>query len=158
MIPPFFWQQKIHINLILPVLNILQELCSVPFFRFRKRAHGGCDRSSEDAHYSLVPDSIFFRGPCLLCLCFVFFLWILVLNTVCYNHFSFLVIEIPNAKWFNILTQSSLYRDVLEASTRDFHLTRYAAIRGAVSMVRPLLPGLLGHFFSSSLLAGLYSF
>lgn len=35
--------------------------------------------------------------------------------------------------------QSSLRRQVLEASSRDFHLARSAATPGAVSMVRPLL-------------------
>lgn len=39
----------------------------------------------------------------------------------------------------HVHVQSSLHRQVLEASTRDFHLARSAATPGAVSMVRPLL-------------------
>lgn len=37
------------------------------------------------------------------------------------------------------LTHSSLCRQLHEASTRDFLLVRFAASRGSVSMVRPLL-------------------
>ena len=62
--------------------NLLHALCR-PFTLFRLRAHGGCDRSAEDAYSSMAPDLTFafVGGPCCLTLDFVylfFFFWIMI--------------------------------------------------------------------------------
>ena len=46
-----------------------------PFTTFLLRAHGGCDRSVEDAYSSMAPDPAFAFGPCCPTLDFVYMFW-----------------------------------------------------------------------------------
>jgi hypothetical protein len=52
----------------------------VPYTLFRLRAHGGCDRSAEDAFSSATPDPTFafVGGPCCPTLDFVIAFWIMI--------------------------------------------------------------------------------
>jgi hypothetical protein len=62
------------IPIIKPFLTHWSWLRVVPFIERRKRAHGGCDRSTGDAYSSMTPDptSDIFRGPYTPILWFVF--------------------------------------------------------------------------------------
>jgi hypothetical protein len=53
----------------------------IPYTWFRLRAHGGCDRSAEDAYSSQAPDPTFafVGGPCWPTLDFVTASWIMII-------------------------------------------------------------------------------
>jgi hypothetical protein len=51
-----------------------------PVYLISTKAHGGCDRSAEDAYSSMAPDPTlaFVVGPCCLTLEYIFALWIMI--------------------------------------------------------------------------------
>ena len=70
------------------ILGMNKNVCNG--LTFRLRAHGGCDRSAEDAYSSMAlnPALVFVEGPCCPTLDFVCVFWTMItFNTLLLRHF-----------------------------------------------------------------------
>ena len=74
-------------------------MCVINGLIFRLQAHGGCDRSAEDAYSSMAPDPAFafVEGPCCPTLDFVCVIWTTItFDTLLLRHF----ISLPSSSNF----------------------------------------------------------
>jgi hypothetical protein len=104
------------IPIIKPFLTHWSWLRVVPFIERGNRAHGGCDRSTGDAYFSMAPDptSDIFRGPCTPILWFVFPIGLMKLITDRYFcHFIWLYDH-------NLLLQNMFYYYYLKGHSHRF--------------------------------------